>query len=246
MPCRRHGPREDGNGPGACLQAEKARHATQSLAGLAPGPTLVVCPTSVVGNWEREAKKFVPELKVAVHHGVGRAREGGFSKKVAGADLVITSYSLLDRDHAVLESVQWSRMVLDEAQNIKTPGAKQTRAARSLTAPRRLALTGTPVENHLGELWSIMEVLNPGLLGSASAFREHFTVPIERYHKEDAAESLAGTHPAVRVAPAEDRPKHHHRSARQARDEGLVQPHPGAGDALSRRRGRNAPAHRRG
>ena len=182
----------------ALLQAEKARHATQSLAGLAPGPTLVVCPTSVVGNWEREAKKFVPELKVAVHHGVGRAREGGLSKKVAGADLVITSYSLLDRDHAVLESVQWSRMVLDEAQNIKNPGAKQTRAARSLTAPRRLALTGTPVENHLGELWSIMEVLNPGLLGSASAFREHFAVPIERYHEEDAAESLrALTRPFV-------------------------------------------------
>ncbi len=182
----------------ALLQAEKARHATEGLAGPAPGPTLVVCPTSVVGNWEREAKRFVPELRVAVHHGVGRARAGNFSKKVAGADLVITSYSLLDRDHAVLESVQWSRIVLDEAQNIKNPEAKQTRAARSLTAPRRLALTGTPVENHLGELWSIMEVLNPGLLGSASAFREHFAVPIERYHEEDAAESLrALTRPFV-------------------------------------------------
>ena len=167
-------------------------------AGPAPGPTLVVCPTSVVGNWEREAEKFVPELKVAVHHGVRRAREGGFSKKVAGADLVITSYSLLDRDRPVLESMQWSRLVLDEAQNIKNPEAKQTRAVRSLKAPRRLALTGTPVENHLGELWSIMEVLNPGLLGSASAFREHFALPIERYHEEDAAERLrALTRPFV-------------------------------------------------
>jgi hypothetical protein len=174
----------------------KKRGARRSTAG--PGPTLVVCPTSVVGNWEREAKKFVPELKVAVHHGMGRAREGDFSKKVARADLVITSYSLLDRDRRVLESMQWSRMVLDEAQNIKNPEAKQTRAVRSLRAPRRLALTGTPVENHLGELWSIMEVLNPGLLGSASAFREHFALPIERYHEEDAAERLrALTRPFV-------------------------------------------------
>ena len=174
------------------------RGARRTSAGPAPGPTLVVCPTSVVGNWEREAKKFVPELKVAVHHGVRRAREGDFSKKVAGADLVITSYSLLDRDRPVLESVQWSRMVLDEAQNIKNPEAKQTRAVRSLRAPRRLALTGTPVENHLGELWSIMEVLNPGLLGSASAFREHFALPIERYHEQDASERLrALTRPFV-------------------------------------------------
>jgi hypothetical protein len=176
----------------------KMMGARRSKAEPAPGPTLVVCPTSVVGNWEREAKKFVPELKVAVHHGVRRAKEGDFSNKVAGADLVITSYSLLDRDHHVLESMQWWRVVLDEAQNIKNPEAKQTRAARSLRAPRRLALTGTPVENHLGDLWSIMQVLNPGLLGSASAFREHFTLPIERYHEQDAADRLrALTRPFV-------------------------------------------------
>jgi SNF2 family DNA or RNA helicase len=182
----------------ALVLAEKTRHANQTRTGPEPGPTLVVCPTSVVGNWEREAKKFVPELKVAVHHGGGRARAADFSKKLAGADLVITSYSLLDRDRAVLESVHWGRMVLDEAQNIKNPEAKQTRAARSLRTPRRLALTGTPVENHLGELWSIMEVLNPGLLGSASAFREHFALPIERYHEQEAAERLrALTRPFV-------------------------------------------------
>ena len=182
----------------ALVLDEKNRGARRSTEGLGPGPTLVVCPTSVVGNWEREAKKFVPQLKVAVHHGVRRAREGDFSKKVAGADLVITSYSLLDRDRLVLDSMQWSRMVLDEAQNIKNPEAKQTRAVRSLRAPRRLALTGTPVENHLGELWSIMEVLNPGLLGSASAFREHFALPIERYHEQDAADRLrALTRPFV-------------------------------------------------
>jgi SNF2-related domain/SNF2 Helicase protein/Helicase conserved C-terminal domain len=190
-------------GLGACLADDMGLGKTAMVLGLVldgkkqgrrsttgPGPTLVVCPTSVVGNWEREAKKFVPELKVVVHHGVRRAKEADFSKKMAGADLVITSYSLLDRDRPALESMQWSRMVLDEAQNIKNPEAKQTRAARSLRAPRRLALTGTPVENHLGDLWSIMEVLNPGLLGSASSFREHFALPIERYHEEDAAERL--------------------------------------------------------
>jgi non-specific serine/threonine protein kinase len=154
------------------------------------GPTLVVCPTSVVGNWQREAQKFTPGLKVAVHHGTGRAGANVFPELVARVDMVITSYSLLDRDREALAGVRWSRVVLDEAQNVKNPEAKQTKAARALQAPRRLALTGTPVENHLGELWSIMEILNPGLLGPASTFRERFAVPIERYHEEDAADRL--------------------------------------------------------
>ena len=156
----------------------------------APGPTLVVCPTSVVGNWKREAEKFVPELKVTVHHGSGRARDAKFSEQIAGADIVITSYSLVDRDRAALGALRWSRVVLDEAQNVKNPEAKQTKAVRGLPATRRIALTGTPVENHLGELWSIMEILNPGLLGSAGAFRDNFAVPIERYREPEAAEKL--------------------------------------------------------
>ena len=161
-------------------------------------PTLVVCPTSVVGNWRREAEKFAPGLKVAVHHGSGRARETEFSKQIEGADLVITSYSLVDRDRPTLSAARWARVVLDEAQNVKNPEAKQTRAVRALPAPRRIALTGTPVENHLGELWSIMEILNPGLLGSASSFRENFAVPIERYREPEAAEKLrALTRPFV-------------------------------------------------
>jgi SNF2-related domain/SNF2 Helicase protein/Helicase conserved C-terminal domain len=154
------------------------------------GPTLVVCPTSVVGNWQREAERFTPELLVVVHHGATRAKGDDVAAQVAGADLVITSYPLVERDRAALAQVPWRRVVLDEAQHVKNPGAKQTRAVRSLRAPRRLALTGTPVENHLGELWSIMEILNPGLLGSESSFREHFAVPIERYREEDAAERL--------------------------------------------------------
>jgi SNF2 family DNA or RNA helicase len=154
------------------------------------GPTLVVCPTSVVGNWQREAERFAPELSVVVHHGTGRARGDDLRRQIEGADLVVTSYPLVERDRAALSSVAWGRVVLDEAQHVKNPAAKQTRAVRALPAPKRLALTGTPVENHLGDLWSIMEILNPGLLGSERAFRERFAVPIERYHEEDAAERL--------------------------------------------------------
>ena len=154
------------------------------------GPTLVVCPTSVVGNWQREAERFTPELGVQVHHGAARAGAEHLAQQVRRADLVITSYSLLDRDRKALAGIEWSRIVLDEAQNVKNPEAKQTKAARALRAPRRLALTGTPVEHHLGELWSIMEILNPGLLGSAASFRERFALPIERYRDQDAAERL--------------------------------------------------------
>jgi superfamily II DNA or RNA helicase len=181
----------------ALVLAERGRPGEQGR-GDEPGPTLVVCPTSVVGNWKREAAKFAPELTVVVHHGTSRSRAGEFSQQLAGVDIVITSYSLVDRDRAVLAGVNWSRVVLDEAQNVKNPEAKQTKAVRALSSRRRLALTGTPVENHLGELWSIMEILNPGLLGSASAFRERFALPIERYHEQDAAERLrALTHPFV-------------------------------------------------
>ncbi|MGH9088221.1 MAG: DEAD/DEAH box helicase, partial [Acidimicrobiales bacterium] len=119
-----------------------------------------------------------------------RARGEELAAAAASADVVITSYPLGERDRAALAQGGWHRVVLDEAQNVKNPEAKQTRAVRALPAARRLALTGTPVENHLGELWSIMEILNPGLLGSASAFREHFAVPIERFKEEDAAARL--------------------------------------------------------
>ena len=106
------------------------------------------------------------------------------------ADLVITTYNLVARDHETLAGTRWARIVLDEAQNIKNPAARQTRAVRALSAARRIAMTGTPVENRLSELWSIMEFLNPGLLGSAGAFRERFAVPIERFRDEDASRLL--------------------------------------------------------
>jgi hypothetical protein len=159
-------------------------------AAAAVGPTLVICPTSVAGNWARESERFTPDLTVLMHHGATRARETAFEKAAAAADIVITTYALATRDRAVLAKVSWRRIVLDEAQNVKNPEAKQTKAVRALPSPRKVALTGTPVENHLGELWSIMEILNPSLLGSAASFRERFVIPVERFRDEDAAEQL--------------------------------------------------------
>jgi non-specific serine/threonine protein kinase len=154
------------------------------------GPTLVICPTSVAGNWARESERFTPDLSVMVHHGATRAREATFEKRAASSDIVITTYALATRDRAVLSKVPWRRIVLDEAQNVKNPEAKQSKAVRSLPSPRKVALTGTPVENHLGELWSIMEILNPSLLGSAQSFRKRFVIPVERFRDEEAAEQL--------------------------------------------------------
>ena len=143
------------------------------------GPTLLVCPMSVVGAWQREAEKFAPYLSVHVHHGGDRLRDESFVAGAADLDLVITTYSLLARDLTLLQAVPWHRIVLDEAQHVKTPGTQVTRAARALQAPHRLALTGTPVENRLADLHSLMEVVNPGLLGSAASFQERIATPIE-------------------------------------------------------------------
>ena len=143
------------------------------------GPTLLVCPMSVVGAWQREAERFAPYLSVHVHHGGDRLRDESFIAGAADLDLVITTYSLLARDLTLLQAVPWHRIVLDEAQHVKTPGTQVTRAARALQAPHRLALTGTPVENRLADLHSLMEVVNPGLLGSAASFQERIATPIE-------------------------------------------------------------------
>jgi len=158
------------------------------LKGL--NPTLLFAPTSVVGNWVREIERFAPKLKVLVHHGPERLKGEEFEKAANASDLVITSYALAHRDVADLRRPVWNRMALDEAQKIKNPSAASSLAIRSLSAPRRVALTGTPIENHLSELWSIMEVLNPGLLGSASEFRERFAVPIEKMQDSERAAQL--------------------------------------------------------
>jgi superfamily II DNA or RNA helicase len=154
------------------------------------GPTLLVCPMSLVGNWQREAARFTPDLRVHVHHGADRLDGDSLASALAGADLVITTYGVATRDQAALSQLTWARVVCDEAQNIKNHTTKQARAVRGLPAAARIALTGTPVENRLSELWSIMEFSNPGLLGPAEKFREKFAIPIERHGSPDAAQAL--------------------------------------------------------
>lgn len=144
-------------------------------------PTLLVCPTSVLGNWEREVKKFAPTLKVLQYHGDKRPKGKAFETEIKKHDLIITSYSLIQRDTKLLQTVSWQMIVLDEAQNVKNSESKQSQAARQLEANFRIALTGTPVENRLQELWSILDFLNPGYLGNRQFFQRRFAMPIEKY-----------------------------------------------------------------
>ncbi|MBP5972881.1 DEAD/DEAH box helicase [Brasilonema sp. CT11] len=144
-------------------------------------PTLLVCPTSVLGNWEREVNKFAPTLKVMQYHGDKRPKGKTFVEAVNKHDIVITSYPLIHRDLKSLQSVSWQIIVLDEAQNVKNSDAKQSQAVRQIESTFRIALTGTPVENRLQELWSILEFLNPGYLGNKQFFQRRFAIPIEKY-----------------------------------------------------------------
>jgi SNF2 family DNA or RNA helicase len=153
-------------------------------------PTLIVCPTSVVGNWQREIARFAPSLHVMIHRGIDRQTGAQFARAAKRHDVVLTSFPLLARDRETLAELEWGTLVLDEAQNIKNASTKQAQAARSLTAAGRLALTGTPVENRLSELWSILTFLNPGYLGSEASFKRDFARPIERTGDKAAAERL--------------------------------------------------------
>jgi SNF2 family DNA or RNA helicase len=172
--------------------ASSRRSTTKGAAGGTGAllPTLVVCPMSLVGNWQREASRFAPDLRVYVHHGAGRLSGKDFAGEVRRVDLVLTTYGVCARDEEQLVAIEWGRVVLDEAQQIKNSAARVTRSARALKARHRVAMTGTPVENRLGELWSIMHFLNPGMLGSEQRFRQGFAIPIERHGDEEAAERL--------------------------------------------------------
>jgi non-specific serine/threonine protein kinase len=154
------------------------------------GPTLVLCPMSLVGNWQREAARFAPKLSVYVHHGSDRLDGKAFVRHASGTDLVLSTYGLATRDQPLLAKFPWRRVVLDEAQQIKNSAARTTQSVRAIPAERRIAMTGTPVENRLSELWSIMQFLNPGMLGSEKAFRERFALPIERDGDDEAAARL--------------------------------------------------------
>ena len=144
-------------------------------------PTLLVAPTSVLSNWKKEVGKFAPELECHVHHGPGRPRDdAGFAKSVAGCDLVVTSFNLARSDRKTLKGLEWRRIVVDEAQNIKNPKSAQARAIFELPATSRIAMTGTPIENRLMDMWSLFRFLNPGYLGTAAQFRRAYELPIQR------------------------------------------------------------------
>ena len=154
------------------------------------GPALLLCPMSIVGNWHKELTRFAPSLRVMIYHGHERLAGEAFAEEAKQHDVVITTYSLALRDKEHLAPINWEYVVVDEAQNIKNEAAKQTQAIKNLNTRHKIALTGTPVENRLSELWSIMEFLNPGYLGSATEFRKKFAIPIERYREKDRAETL--------------------------------------------------------
>ncbi|MGB8343376.1 MAG: SNF2-related protein [Ktedonobacteraceae bacterium] len=153
-------------------------------------PSLLICPMSIVGNWQRELQRFAPSLSVMIHHGAERLSDEAFLEEARQHDIVITTYSLALRDQEHLSRIDWNYLVIDEAQNIKNDAAKQTKAIKGIKARYRVALTGTPVENRLSELWSIMDFLNPRYLGSGTEFRRSFATPIEKYHDAKQAETL--------------------------------------------------------
>ncbi|WP_068608978.1 DEAD/DEAH box helicase [Paenibacillus swuensis] len=154
------------------------------------GPCLLIAPTSVLENWRRELERFAPDLKPWLHYGSGRLDADALSVQSQTTPIILTSYATALRDEAVLKSITWDVLTLDEAQNIKNTGSKQTRSIRTLHARHRIALTGTPVENTLNELWSIMQFLNPGYLGPQEEFRSQFAIPIEREGDEGKASAL--------------------------------------------------------
>ncbi len=176
-------------------EREQAQVAAENLK-----PTLLICPLSILDNWRREAARFAPSLSTLVYHGADRPDGESFVEAARGVDLVITTYNLAHRAETLLAELEWGRIALDEAQNIKNIHAKQTAAIRRLARKQafrenkrgatRVALTGTPLENHLEELWSIFDFLNPGYFGALNDFRQRFAVPIERFRNKQASERL--------------------------------------------------------
>lgn len=169
----------------AMLSSEREQYGAEAF-----GPTLVVCPMSVVKQWCLEIARFAPTLRVHSHHGLNRLLGAELAAAARGADVVVTSYDIATRDVEALQQVRWDRLLLDEAQDVKNPTTKRARALRLLPARRRLAMTGTPVENRLGDLWALMDLVNPGLLGSREWFERTFARPVEAYGDERALERL--------------------------------------------------------
>ena len=160
---------------GGCLALDMGLGKTPTILAhlvdsITDAPSLVIAPPAVVGNWAAEARRFTPELSVVVHHGVGRADHKEIAEEVARADVIITTYGTAVRDIEALEKITWGRIILDEAQAIKNPANETAQQLRRLNASSRLALTGTPIENGLGDLWAILDFTNPGLVGPRPQF----------------------------------------------------------------------------
>ena len=194
----------DSVGLGGCLALDMGLGKTPTmlahiLAGTRSseklGPSLVIAPPAVVGNWAAEAERFTPEVRVVVHHGASRASEAELASEVADADLVITTYGTAVRDMDAMEALQWDRVVLDEAQAIKNPTNDTSQQLRRLKARTRVALTGTPIENGLGDLWALLDFTNPGLVGPRPAFIANLSADANATKKleaEDAMRALNG------------------------------------------------------
>ena len=194
-------------GLGACLADDMGLGKTiQMLAleahrrgeDLDTGPTLLLCPMSLVGNWQREAARFAPALRIYPHHGPERCHGEALEARLADCDIVVTTYATATRDIDELAGYAFDRLVLDEAQAVKNSLSQAAKAVRRLRAHHRVALTGTPMENRLAELWSIMDTLNPGILGSSESFRTRYAIPVERHRQTEPAQRLRGiTRPYV-------------------------------------------------
>ncbi len=179
-------------GMGACLADDMGLGKTVQTLALIKNlrvrgekrPILLICPTSVMENWRRETEKFTPGTKTLIHHGIKRSRGSILTDGGLDETLVISSYSLLHRDSALFSKIEWAGVILDEAQNIKNPDTYQSRAARSLRAGWHIALTGTPVENHVGDMWSLMEFLMPGLMPNRARFAREILRPVQAGEKK--------------------------------------------------------------
>ena len=174
------------------LALEATARARQSAADGAPAcrPTLLLCPMSLISNWEAEARKFAPRLRMLAYHGPDRPHGADLLTSLPEVDLVVTTYTTALNDIEELAGIQWERVVLDEAQAIKNRLSHSAKAVRRLQSSQRIALTGTPMENRLADLWSIMDFVNPGMLGSPELFRTRYATPIERYRDDVAAATL--------------------------------------------------------
>jgi hypothetical protein len=182
----------DGAGLGGCLALDMGLGKTPTLlAHLARttngAPSLVIAPPAVVGNWAAEAKRFVPGLRVVVHHGASRSEDDELAAEIDSADVLLTTYGTALRDIEDLSEVTWGRVVLDEAQVIKNPTSETAQQLRRLQARTRVVLTGTPIENGLGDLWALMDFVNPGLVGDRATFVSQMHAASERGRSAESA-----------------------------------------------------------